>query len=329
MKFRIAGLAAIIAVLFLVGFVLKPKLTSEPLGIDTPSPALGKIIATAVHQTLSDPFFAPLEKLTTFLDRHPGMEAVSVDLLTKWAPDDDIPTCFVWNTDGSRLQLDHETDPDVIDGVLKLLREGVMKANPNQLLYLKYLKIKGEKFWVGFIRIPLGTSDPTQMAGAIFSLDRYIERDVPRLLSEMLDRPRFPLANFQTDSKLLGDPVGSHLSMRILRDDGEVYFQRGRNFDPATMIYAESQFFPKPIVAMMEGWDLQVFSINVVAPKSDNSTIRYWGIYGITAFLVSLLWWIGTKPKYPHVPTQTAITNPKNKPVRKIRLDETNNIEDE
>jgi hypothetical protein len=257
------------------------------------------------------------------------MSAISVDMLSKWAPDDEIPTCFVWNTDGSRMQVDHGADPEVVNGVLKHLQDGLVKANSNQLLYLKFLRVNGEKFWLGFIRIPLGSSNPTQMAGAFFSMDRYIESDVPRLINEMINRPRFPLATFQADSKLLGEPTGSHLSIRILKDNGDVYFQRGRTFDDASLIYSESQFFSKPIVAMMEGWDLQIFSANANTAPDSRSTLIHWSMFGLAALLISIVWWIGTRPYRKNTPINPVINYPASRPGRGIRLDNSNSKEDE
>lgn len=326
---RIVGNLLIVAIIFSLAMISGQRHeTSEP-SLDTPSPALGKVIATAFHQALSDPYFAPLEKLTAYLDRHPGMSAISVDMLSKWAPDDEIPTCFVWNTDGSKLQLDHGADPEVIDGVLKHLRDGLAKVNTNQLLYLKFLRVNGEKYWLGFIRIPLGSANPTQMAGAFFSMDHYIESDVPRLINEMINRPRFPLTTFQADSKLLGEPDGSHLSMRILKENGDVYFQRGRTFDQTSLIYAESQYFPKPIVAMMEGWDLQIFSANVSAKPASDSSLLHWILYGFAALIMSIIWWVGTRPNRKTAPVNPTINYPAARPGRGIRLDNSNSKDDE
>ncbi len=326
---RIIGNLVILAIIFAVAMTTIRQGASISPSLETPSPALGKVVATAFHQALSDPYFAPLEKLTAYLDRHPGMAGISVDMLSKWASDDDIPTCFVWNTDGSKLQLDHGSDPAVIEGVVKRLQDGLATINPNQLLYLKFLRVNGEKFWLGFIRIPLGSARPTQMAGAFFSMDRYIESDVPRLINEMINRPRFPLTVFQADSKLLGEMPGSHLAMRILKENGEVYFQRGRTFTDNNLIYAESQFFPKPVVAMMEGWDLQIFSSNVQETAASESALFHWGLFGLTALLLSLVWWIGTRGSHSPVQINPVMNYPPARPGRGIRLDHSQKQDDD
>ncbi len=325
MRRRIIGNIVIITVIFTVAMITEQHKSDGSLSLDSPSPALGKMVATAFHQALSDPYFAPIEKLTAYLDRHPGMSAITVDMLSKWAPDDEIPTCFVWNTDGSKFQLDHGADPEIVDGIVVKLREGLLKVNPNQLLYLKFLKVNGEKFWLGFIRIPLGSAQPTQMAGAFFSMDRYIESDVPRLINEMINRPRFPLAVFQADSKLLGELSGSHLSMRILRENGDVYFQRGRTFDKSKLIYSESQYFPKPIVAMMEGWDLQIFSANAEGTPASESTSFHWILYSLATLLLSGVWWIGTRATSVPVHLNPTINYPPARPSQRHRSEQINN----
>ncbi len=329
MRSRIIGNIIIVVIVFAIAMITSRQRTADAPSLDTPSPALGKVVATAIHQTLSDPYFVPLEKLTSYLDRHPGMSSVSVDMMSKWALDDEIPTCFVWNTDGSKLQLDHGADPQVIDGVLKKLQDGLTKVDPNQLLYLKFLRVNGEKFWLGFIRIPLGSAYPTQMAGAFFSMDRYIESDVPRLINGMINRPRFPLAIFQADSKLLSEPHGSNLSMRILKDNGDVYFQRGRTFEKSNLIYAESQYFPKPIVAMMEGWDLEIFSAAAESTPFTGSALFHWSLYTLAALLLSIVWWVGTKANRILPPLNPTINYPAARPGRGIRLDNSNSKDDD
>lgn len=329
MKRRIIGNVLIIAIVFTIALLTSTNNPRVELALDTPSPALGRVLATAVHQTLSDPYFLPLEKLTSYLDRHQGMSSVSVDMLTKWAPDNEFPTCFVWNTDGSKFQLDKGTDEEVINEIVQYLNECLNKVNPNQLLYLKYLRVRGEKYWLGFIRIPLGSSQPTQMAGAFFSMNRYLEQDVPRLMNEMLDRPRFPLATFQADSKLLGELPGSHLSLRILKENGEVYFQRGRSFDPKQLIYAESKYFPKPIVAMMENWDIEIFSDNIENTRQSSWIFMHWLVFSLAGVALSIIWWIGTKPAYQLIRINPAINRNTPQPDRGIRLDQNQNQNDE
>jgi len=278
--------AGIMVFAWLAGRRPKPeKSGSEP----PPTQRLGKMIATTIHQSVTDPYFAPFEKLATWMERHPDRNRITVDMMSKWAPDDEIPTCFVWETDGSKLQLDHPADPDVVDILMQRLREGLATPNPTQLLYLSSFKVNNVKYWLGFVGIPAGSAAPTQLAGAFFSMEEYLNKAVPRLIEECASRPRFPLTEFQADSPpIRGDPDGD-IAIRILDKSGEVFYQRGRSFKSEQMIYAESQFYPKPIVALQPGWDLQIFSSKTVAEEpGDSSSLTRWGLAG-TISLIAVL----------------------------------------
>jgi len=274
-------------------FLGKVPETNKP-DLDTPSPALGKAVATSLHAAMTDPYFAPLEKLADWMQSHSENDRVTVDMLSKWAPDDEIPTCFVWETDGSRLQLDHPADPAALDLLLQRLKEGMGKPNPTQLLYISSFRAEGEKYWLGFVAIPAGSSNPTQMAGVFFSMGEYLRKSVPRLMFESTTRPRFPLVNYQMNSAPIHGEREGDISVRILDKNGEVFCQQGRTFNPEQMIYAESQFYPKPIVAMQEGWDLQVFSSKAGAvEQSRQSPLVKWGAAGGVCLLaIILILWV-------------------------------------
>jgi hypothetical protein len=262
------------------------------LELDTPSPALGKTIATAIHEAVTDPYFAPLEKLGAWMEANPGRDRIGVDMLTKWAPDDEIPACFVWETDGSKLQLDHPADPDLLERLTQRLKESLGRPNPDQLLHIASVKVNGERFWIGFVGLPAGSASPVQVAGVYFSMDEYLRRAVPRLVNAVADRARFPLVNFQHNDPPIHGEIDGDISIRILDKSGEVFYQRGRTFDPDKMLYSESRYYPKPIVAMQEGWDLQVFSSKV---KSEGEAWppawMKWSASGAAMLLTTVLIW--------------------------------------
>ena len=262
--------------------------------LDSPSPALGKAIATVVHQAVTDPYFRPLEKLAKYLGDNPDCDMITVEQMTKWAPDDEFPACFVWDADGSRMAVDNAASPWAMEKVVDQIRIGLQKENPRGLLYIGTFEAEGEKYWMGYLKVPLHASEPTQVAGAFFSIDRYLNEDVPRLIDEVVERRRFPLVDFQlTDLPTRGEKDGS-ISFRILNKKDEIYFQRGRNFEEKQMIYSESQWYPNPIVCLQEGWDLQVFSTNAQAREVEEGKMKIsWIIVVITFTLITILYWWG------------------------------------
>lgn len=262
--------------------------------IETPSPALGKAVATAVHQAVTDPYFAPLEKLADYLSEDPERDMITIDQLTKWATDDEMPTCFVWDADGSNFKMDHGASPWVIEEVVDRLRNSIYRDNPRGLLFINMLRIEGERYWLGFMKVPRISDEPTQMAGVFFSLDRYLSVHVPRLIDNLVSRRRFPLVPFQLDAKPIHNEPDGDISIRILDATGGIYLQRGRTFDSDKMIYSESKWYPKPIVCLQEGWDLQVFSANVVSRKEKSrDSKRELGLFIAMVVLVSILYWWG------------------------------------
>ncbi len=272
----------------------KPEEEEPQSDLDTPSPALGRAVATAVHQAVTDPYFAPLEKLAEYLSEDLDRDMITIDQMTKWALDDQFPICFVWETDGSRIEVDNPASPWALEQVVEIIRQCVYKDNPSGLLFVNTFKVKDEKYWLGFLKVPMNAEEPTQMVGIFFSMDHYIIEDVPRLIDKLVSRRRFPLVAFQlNDPPMQKEPDGD-ISFRILDESGVVYFQRGRTFEQDKMIYAESTWYPKPIVCMQENWDLQVFSSNAVAPEKEGRKNRKpWLAYIIALMVVTFLYWWG------------------------------------
>lgn len=262
--------------------------------IYSPSPALGQAIATAVHQAVTDPYLLPMENLNRHLQEHPDQREIAVDLLAKWAPDNEMPTCFVWDAKQSGIQIDHPTSPWILEAVIERVKDGLTLDNPRGLPYINTFSIDGERFWLGFLRIPESSVDPDQMAGVFFSMDRYLDEHVPRFIGNLINRQRFPLVPFQKTGRALAGETDGYISLRILQKDGEVYFQSGRNFDPEKMIYSESKWYPKPIVCMQKGWNLQVFSAKV-EPSAELSALRKQGylLLVLTVILVTVFYWWG------------------------------------
>jgi len=190
---------------------------------------------------------------------HPDRGEVNIDQMAKWAPDDDLPTCFVWWTDGSRLATDHPVDPDAMQIVLDNLRSTLGEGLRPGQLFIRTFKAHGERHWLGFLPVPMTNLMPYQFAGCFFSIDRYLEKDVPRLIDGFIDRPRFPLAEFESDHP--GVRPDGHVALRILNGDDEVFLERGRTFTPEQLLYSESKSNPGPvIVALQRNWDLEIYS---------------------------------------------------------------------
>ncbi len=277
---------------YLIGILVPPRPKPD---LETPTPRLGQVVATAIHQAVTDPYMAPLEGLARYLSENPDRSDISIQMMTKWAPDDQMPICFTWNADGGGLQLDHPASPWALEEVVSRLRQGMMMENPHGDLYVDTFEAQRERYWLGFLRVPARPSRPRQMIGVVFSIDRYLSEDVPRFIDRLIDRNRFPLFRFQKTSEPLAGETEGDISIRILRGDGEVYFQRGRNFDPRKLIYSESQWYPHPIVCMQRGWDLQVFSTRAAAPdRSDRMRSAGYRLTALMVALVTLFYWWGS-----------------------------------
>lgn len=295
---RIIGFFLIIGLITGAHLVLVKHLSRpapEP-GLNLPSPALGQAIATTFHQALTDPYFAPLENLVRYLNENPGIRDISIDVLTKWALDDKFPTCFVLDVKKEGWEIDHPTSLWVLDEILSCLRTGMLSSRKKGSLSVVTPEIEGETWWLGYIRIPPDAHMPDKIAGVFFSIDRYLAEDVPRFVDNVATRSRFPMVPFQQTAPVDMSRMDGHISIRILDDNGEVYLQRGRSFDPENLIYSELQFYQRPIVCMQQGWDLQVFSTNA-KQKVDESSWKKGtvAITIITVLLISLVYWFGTR----------------------------------
>ncbi len=262
--------------------------------LDIPSPALGQAVANAVHQAVTDPYFVPLERLTDYLTEDSSHDMIPIDMISKWTLDDRFPTCFTWDCEDGKLQVDKGASAWVLEEVVSRAREGLYMDNPRGLLYINTFIVEGEKYWLGFLKVPLQSEDPSQMAGVFFSMDRYLAEYAPRIIDKLVTRRRFPLVQFQCDVKPIHKEPDGDICIRILDVKGGVYLQRGRTFDADKMIYAESDWYPKPIVCMMEGWDLQVFSANAASSEEKAQSGRWLlVVFIVTAVLMTLFYWVG------------------------------------
>lgn len=296
---RLFGFILILAVLVSVEMYIIMDMEPEPPEVDlnTPSPALGQAVATAIHQAVSDPYFVPLEKIGILLNSKPGTKNISLDMLTKWAPDDQIPTCFVYDVKNRDWQIDHPTSPWILEALLDYVNLEIGSEGNDGKVSITTLKAEGETWWLGYIRIPPDWKNPNQVAGVFFSMDQYIARDVPRLVDNVVMRTRFPLVPFQQTPPIDMRRDEGHISVRILNEEGEIYMQRGRDFNDEDLIYSESKWYPNPIVCMQRGWDLQVFSTASEPEVDEPSTHKMrWVIMVLSIVLVSGIYWFAVSP---------------------------------
>ncbi len=268
--------------------------TEMRMDLDTPSPALGEAVANSIHQALTDPYTLPLEKLAQYLTKDIQHDMITIVQMSKWTQDDYFPICFIWDTDGSRIQVDKGASPWVLERILTIVREGLLVENPDGLPFINSFEVQGEKYWLGFLKVPLLTDEPNQIAGVFFSIDSYLAEHVPRLIDNLVRRRYFPLVDFQRDDQYDFDMPDGDISFRILDEKGELFLQRGRTFDEDKLIYASSQWYDERIVCLKRGWDLQVFSVNAGLMKTDNAK-RGVGILMYISSLVlgSFFYWIG------------------------------------
>ena len=293
---RIAAYVVIIAVV--AGLRFTPPLTVVPPSYNTdlsvPSPALGQVIANSVHRAVTDPYFRPLEKLAGYMREKLEIKEIDIDQLTKWAPDDKFPTCFVWDIRTGSIKIDQPASPWGIEIVVEHVQEALQLDNPGGHLYINTFNVNDEKYWLGFFRIPRVPALTNQVAGVFFNIDSYLQTDVPRLIAELVEAPRFPLAAFQKSEPPIHGEEEGDISIRIIDDNDEVYYQNGRNFEPEMMIYSETKYYLNPIVCLQEGWDLQVFSSNVViSQKPVNQKKLFDGFLVAALLIISLVyWWI-------------------------------------
>ena len=261
--------------------------------MDTPSPSLGKAVATAVHQALTDPYFAPLERLAAYLRENPDSDRVTLEQLVRWSPDDRLPTCFVWDPGSDHIGFSEPSSPWALEEVVNRLRQGMFKSNPRGLLMVDTFSVEEDRYWLGFLKVPLQSEAPSMLAGVFLNIDDYLAEDAPRQITKLTDRRRFPSFELQRNEPPLHNEPDGDLSFRILNQEGEVYYQHGRMFEPTQMIYSESRYYPNPIVALQEGWDLQVFSSKVVKPADRERQVRRagWGVLGALLVIGLAYWW--------------------------------------
>jgi len=268
---------------------------NEPVKTDLSASALGKAIATAIHQTVTDPYFVPLEQLLHFLENNPETDEIRVDLMTKWAGDNYMPVSFVRDLIMNTTHIDHPVSPWALEEAAIRAETGAWEDNPSGLLQITTFESDQDKYWLGYIKVPYKSTKPRQVAGVFFSVNEYLERDVPRFLHDMIHRARFPLVQFQANQGITPSTEISTISFRILTEKGEVYFQQGQDFEPEKLIYAESNHYPEPIVCLQLGWDLEIFS-NIHKFKDDNIEKNYsFVIIFCELVLIALVYWWSVK----------------------------------
>lgn len=259
------------------------------------STALGKVIATAIHQTVTDPYFVPLEQLSHYLEYNPDVNEIRVDLLAKWASDNYMPVGFVRDLIMGTTQIDHPASPFALEEVVNRVEAGAKNDNPRGLIQINTFHIDRSKYWLGYLKVPYQSTKPRQIAGVFFSIDEYLERDAPRLLNDMIHRARFPLIPFQANQGVVSSNEVGFISFRILTDRGDTYFQQGQTFEPENLIYAESDHYPEPIVCMQRGWDLEIFSNAPEISDSDMDEYQTLIIIFIELILIALILLSATK----------------------------------
>jgi len=268
--------------------------TEMRMDLDTPSPALGEAVANSIHQVLTDPYTIPLEKLANYLTEDIQHDMITIDQLNRWTLDDYFPICFIWDCDGSRIQVDKGASPWILNRILTIVREGLLVENPDGLPFINSFHVEGEEYWLGFLKVPLLTDEPNQVAGVFFSIDRYLAEHVPRLIDNLVKRRYFPLVDFQRDDQYDFSMSDGDISFRILDEMGELFLQRGRTFDEDKLIYASSQWYDERIVCLKRGWDLQVFSVNAGLMKTGEAKRGVGILMYISALVLgSLFYWIG------------------------------------
>lgn len=259
--------------------------------IDDPLPALGQAVANAVHAAVTDPYFKPLERIARFLDQQDEPTGVTVELVTKFAPDPLFPTCFVLDMATGQVKMDRPASPWALEMVVDRVRQGVRQDNPDGRLVVSVFQADGDDHWLGFIRNPPLSPLPDQVIGVFFNIPKYLTTDVPRMIDELFARRRFPL--FPFESADLWDTGGraGHIAFRILREDGSVYLQRGETFDKNKLIYSESAYYDQPVVCLQRGWDLQVFSRRAGGTFPDWDLLFTAMINLVGLALVSVIFW--------------------------------------
>ncbi len=268
--------------------------TEQKADLDKPSASLGQAVANSIHQTVTDPYFLPLEKLALFLDSKPKTREIKMETLVNWAPDDNFPTCFVLDLDAKGWEIDHATSPWVLEGVFNFIESNLGVNGGSRDIAITSLKIEDETWWLGYLKIPPQSYQPRYVAGVFFSIDQYLARDVPRLLNIMTNRVRFPLTSFQRNKgQNLGRPDG-HIAFQIFDDKGEMYYQSGKTFAEDKLIYSEKEWYDQTIVCMQRDWDIRVYSDNAELPIdfARNRLIMVLVILA-SSVLISLGFWLG------------------------------------
>ena len=286
-------LATISGTLYLYYQQVKPR-DSVP-DLSTPSPLLGQTVANALHQAMSDPYLLPFEKAIRYLNRNPESTYIDLSQLSSWVDDDEFPTFFTFEIEIDKFSFDKPTSAWAVDAVKSELYRKVYSTKLAHSPRIVILDFDGERWWMGAIVVSDGLHSAPEVVGAFFNLDTYLKEHVPRFIDNVVKRKRFPLISFQT-SELLGGVNSGQIAIRILDDQKSVYLQRGHNFEPELLIYAESKWYDNTVVCLNAGWDLQVFSVTPmteedIAPNLERNLLL---LLIIMLGLISLIYWWST-----------------------------------
>ena len=229
------------------------------LDLSTPSPLLGQTIANALHQAMSDPYLVPFERAVEFLINNPGSAHIELSQFTDWAIDNRFPIFFSFESEIDKFSYDKPTSAWAVDAVKNELYRKPYRKKLEPGVKIVILEIEGKRWWMGAIVVSDGSQTSPQVIGAFFDIDNYLREHIPRFVDKVVLRKRFPLVSFQSSS-LSSEITSGQFSIRILDEQNKVYLQRGYNFEPDSLIYAESNWYDNTVVCLNTGWDLQVFS---------------------------------------------------------------------
>lgn len=294
---RIVGyllLLATITIAFYLSFEQeKPEKTA--LNLRTPSPLLGQTIANALHQAMSDPYLVAFERAMEFLSSNSDATYIELSRFADWAPDSQFPTFFTFNSQTGNFSFDKPTSAWAADGVKSELYRKSYTTKLGQPIRIVILDIQGQRWWMAAIVVSDGSQAEPEVIGAFFNIDNYLKEHIPRFIDNVVQRKRFPLIPFQTSS-LSGNLSKGQISIRILDNKKRVYLQRGNNFEPDLLIYAESKWYDNTVVCLNTGWDLQIFStVPMIIVEKEPNLSRNRLILMITILgIISLVYWWST-----------------------------------
>jgi len=294
---RIIGYVLLLTTVTGTYYLLPPqdKLSETQPDLTTPSPLLGQTVANALHQAMSDPYLIPLERAVEYLNRNPVNNSIELSMLAGWAIDAEFPTFFTYNYNSTRFSYDKPTSLWAIDKIKTELYRKIFNRGNSRNYIIDILEIEGKRWWIGAINIPDHSNVRSEIIGVIFNIDSYLKEHIPRFIDKVVLKKRFPLVSFQTSS-FEGSLAEGNIAIRILDDQKRTYLQRGHNFEPEFLIYAESQWYDNTVVCLNKGWDLQIFSsVPMAAAKTEHvSDKKRIIMLSIMLGLISIIYWWST-----------------------------------